>query len=89
MAQLLKNPPANAEDTRDVSLIPRLRRFPKDMATHSSILVWKTPWTKELAGYSPRGYKESDMTEHAHTCFYEGINTNHTLESICKAMESD
>ena len=33
----------------------------KGMATHSSILVWGIPRTEE--GYSPRGLKESDMTE--------------------------
>ena len=33
------------------------------MATHSSIIAWRTPWTGELAGYSPWGLKESDMTE--------------------------
>ena len=33
------------------------------MATHSSILVWKIPWTESLVGYSPWGHKESDMTE--------------------------
>ena len=27
----------------------------KEMATHSSILVWEIPWTEELAGYSPWG----------------------------------
>ena len=25
----------------------------KGMATHSSILAWKIPWTKEPVGYSP------------------------------------
>ena len=25
----------------------------KEMATHSSILAWKTPWTENLVGYSP------------------------------------
>ena len=25
------------------------------MATHSSILAWRTSWTEELVGYSPRG----------------------------------
>ena len=34
----------------------------KEMATHSSILVWKIPWTGSLAGCSPRGSKESDTT---------------------------
>ena len=23
------------------------------MATHSSILAWRIPWTKDLAGYNP------------------------------------
>ena len=25
----------------------------KEMATHSSILAWKIPWTEEPVGYSP------------------------------------
>ena len=25
----------------------------KELATHSSILAWKIPWTEELVGYSP------------------------------------
>ena len=36
----------------------------KGMATHSSILAWKIPWTEEPGmGYSPRGCKELDTTE--------------------------
>ena len=35
----------------------------KEMTTHSSILVWRIPWTDSLVGYSPRGHKESDRTE--------------------------
>ena len=35
----------------------------KEMAAHSSILAWKIPWTEELAGYNPRGRKESNTTE--------------------------
>ena len=34
----------------------------KEMATHSSILAWKIPWTEE-PGYSPWGRKESVTTE--------------------------
>ena len=33
------------------------------MATFSSILVWRIPWTDGQAGYSPRGSKESDTTK--------------------------
>ena len=35
----------------------------KEMATHSSILAWKIPWTESLAVYSSWGCKESDMTD--------------------------
>ena len=46
----------------------------KDMATHSSILTQKIPWTGDLVGYSPWGRKESYRTEHActHTPFVPG-----------------
>ena len=33
------------------------------MATHSSILAWRIPWTEEPGGLSPRGLKKSDTTE--------------------------
>ena len=33
------------------------------MATHSSLLAWRIPWTEEPGGYSPWGGKELDITE--------------------------
>ena len=33
------------------------------MATHSSILAWRNPWTEERGGLQSWGLKESDMTE--------------------------
>ena len=47
---MVKNPPANAGDTRD-TLQSRGREDPLevDMATHSSILAWKIPRTEEPA----------------------------------------
>ena len=39
----------------------------QEMATHSSIVAWKTPWTEKPGGLQSMGRKESDMTEHAHT----------------------
>ena len=35
----------------------------KEMATPTSILAWRIPWTEEPGSYSPRGCKESDTTE--------------------------
>ena len=33
------------------------------MATHSSILAWRIPWTEEPGGLNPWGRKELDTTE--------------------------
>ena len=61
---------APAYNVGDLGLIPGSGRW-KEMATHSSILAWKIPWTEGLVGYSPRGHKESDMSEWLH--FHFGI----------------
>ena len=34
----------------------------KEMATHSSILAWKIPWTEEPGRLQSLGLQESDMT---------------------------
>ena len=31
----------------------------KEMATHSSILAWRIPWTEEAGGLQPMGSKKS------------------------------
>ena len=35
----------------------------KVLATHSSILAWRIPWTEEPGGLQSMGHKEIDMTE--------------------------
>ena len=48
MDQLVKNPPANAEYTRDMGLIPGLgRSLEEEVAAHSSILAWRVSWIEE------------------------------------------
>ena len=45
---MIKNLPANAEGIRGVCSIPGSGRSPGEgMATHSSILAWRIPWTEE------------------------------------------
>ena len=60
---MVKNPPANAGDTRDAGSILGCEDPQEElMVTHSSILAWKIPWTEEHIGlFWVR--KESDMTE--------------------------
>ena len=51
---VVKNLPANAGDPRNAGLIPGSgRSLEKEMATHSSILAWRIPWTEEPGGYGP------------------------------------
>ena len=33
------------------------------MATHSSILAWRIPWTEEPGGLQSMGWKESDTAK--------------------------
>ena len=49
VALVIKNPSANAGGIRDMDSVPGLGIFPggEGMATHSSILTWRIPWTKE------------------------------------------
>ena len=49
----------NAGDTRDAGQEYSLE---KAMATHSSILAWKTPWTEEPGELQFIGSQESNMT---------------------------
>ena len=59
MAQLVKNLPAMQETwVRSLGWEDPLE---KEKATHSSILVWRIPWT--IHGLPLFGGKESDMTE--------------------------
>ena len=61
----VKNPPANAEDRRDVGSVPELGRPPG--GRHGNLLQYsclENPnGQRSLLGYSPQGGKESYMTE--------------------------
>ena len=51
VAQLVKNPPANAGDTGDVGLIPgEGRSLGGEHGNSSSILVWRIPQAEESGG---------------------------------------
>ena len=61
---MVKNPLANVGDIRDMGSIPESGRPPEEeMTTHSSILAWRIPWTKEPNKVQSKGHKESDTTE--------------------------
>ena len=73
---VVKNPPANAGDMRDASLIPKLGDpLEEGMETHSSILAWRIPWTEEPGGLQSMGsqrvrHDSSDLS----SCAEEYVN---------------
>ena len=58
---VVKNPPANAEDIRDVgSRLDSEDPLEKGMATLSSNLAWRIPWTEQPGRlHSPQDFKKN------------------------------
>ena len=59
MAQTVKNLPAVQET--EVQSLGREDSLQKGMATHSSILAWEIPWTKETGGLTIHGVPKSQI----------------------------
>ena len=61
VAQMVKNLPAMQETwVRSLGWKDPLE---KGMAAHSSTLAWRSPWNRQVVGYSTWGCKESDVTD--------------------------
>ena len=71
VTQTVKNLPAMQETW--VQSLGQEDPLEEEMATHSSSLARRIPWTEEPGGSSPWGRKESDSTEWL----------THTYHSIC------
>ena len=71
---VVKNPPANAGDTRDTDSIPGLRRSPgrgnSNPLQHSCL---ENPMDKGT-WYCPWGHKELDKAEHACILFHRSVS---------------
>ena len=50
---MVKNLPAMRET--QVGSLDQEDRLEEEMATHSSILAWRIPWTEEAGGLQPMG----------------------------------
>ena len=65
---VVKNLPTNAGDTGDAGLISGSgRSLEKEVATHSNILAWKIPQTKEPGRLQSIGLPKVDMAAHSRT----------------------
>ena len=82
MAHLVKNLPAMQET--QVQSLGQEDPMEKGMATHSSILAWRIPWTEEPGRLQFMGCKELDMTKRL--SLTQGTQWN--LDSRKNAMDS-
>ena len=60
IAQLVKSLSAMQES--QLQFLGREDPLGKEVATHSSILVWRFPWAEEPGGLQSMGSQELDMT---------------------------
>ena len=60
-AQMVKNPPAMQET--QVQSLGQEDPLEKEMATHSSILAWRIPWTEDPDGLQSMRLQRVNMTE--------------------------
>ena len=60
IAKSVKN--LSAVQTTQVESLGRKDSLEKEMATHSSVLAWRIPWTEEPGRLQSMGFQESDMT---------------------------
>ena len=75
---MVKNPPAMQE--MQVQSLGQEDPLEEEMATHSSILAWRIPWTEEPGGLQSMGSQrvENDLVS-KHTCWYTEIQlVSHT-----------
>ena len=74
---MVKNPPPNTRDARDIGLIPGSGRFPwhRKWQPTPVFLPGKFHWQGSLAGYNPWGHKESydRATEHSTACMHTHV----------------
>ena len=61
VAQTVKHLPTMQET--QVRFLGQEDPLEKEMATHSSTLTWKIPWTEEPGGLQSMGSQELDTTE--------------------------
>ena len=87
VAQSIKNMPAIQET--QVQFLGREDTLEKEMATHSSILAWRTLWTEKRGGLQSMESQESDTTEqlnHHHSSRFLKNLVNQSYLDTCRIL---
>ena len=84
MVQTVKNLPARQETW--VQSLCTEDPLEMGMATHSSILAWRIPWTEKPGGLQSMGCKQSDTTQRLTHVLYAHYIYYHTYFSMVGIM---
>ena len=87
MAQGVKNPPSFQENS--VQSLGQEDCLEAEVATHSSILAWKIPWTEEPGGLQSMGWNELDLIEPLRMCEERQVCVQVTLVQLSRSVMSD
>ena len=79
---MVKNPSAMQETC--VQSLGQEDPLEKGVATHSSILAWRIPWTEEPGGLQSRGLKESDGQKSLADYSPWGLKESDMIERLTK-----
>ena len=85
---MVRNPPANAGDTRGAGSSPGFEDpLEKGMATHPITLAWRIPWTEEPGGLQSIslgrvGHERTTVSTHTHTHTHTHLNMQSGFEVI-------
>ena len=58
---MVKNPPAETGDETWVQFLGWEDLLEEELATHSSVLTWRVPWTEEPGGLQSMGSQKNRM----------------------------
>ena len=87
MAQGVKNPPSFQKNR--VQSLGQEVCLEAEIATHSSILAWKIPWTEEPGGLQSMGCNELDLTEQLSMCEDRQVCVQVTSVQLSRSVISD
>ena len=79
---MVKNLPAMQQT--EVRSVDQKDPLEQEMATHSSILAWQIPWTREPGGLQSMG-PQRDTTEHVHLHVVFYMFTNKEVYHQCNS----
>ena len=86
MALVVKSPPANAGNIKDLGLSPRVGKIPWRRAWQPTpvFMPGKSQGQRSLEGYSLWGHKESDMTERLTPSLFIELKTFALQKTLCR-----